>query len=387
MIEIVKKSMCCGCDACANICPLKCIEMKSDNEGFWYPEIDKGRCIGCNLCERVCPTTNKLDKNLFDKKAYACRNKNNDVRLNSSSGGIFTNLCEYVIRNNGVVFGAAFDANFDVYHLAADTINECIKFRGSKYVQSRIGNTYLEAKQYLESGKMVLFSGTQCQIKGLNLFLNKKYDNLITIDIVCHGVPSPLIFNMYKENLKNKYNSEIEYINFRGKNVGWKQFSYITKFKNKKQFCKIFSENLYMKGFLKNLYLRPSCYDCKSKNFSNNSDISLADYWGIENKHPEMDDDKGTSLIIVNTLKGKEVLLKISNEIEFLNSDLDYGISQNPCIVKPVEYNEKRKKFFEELENTNSENLESIINKYTTINFNEKLKRKIKKLLYILKKN
>lgn len=378
MINIKVKSECCGCYACSNICPKQCIYMKVDNEGFWYPKIDEDLCINCNLCEKVCPVIKNIDKKDFKSTAYACKNKDEKVRLISSSGGIFSNLCEYVIENNGVVFGAGFNDKFEVEHMKATTIKECEKLRGSKYVQSKIGNTYSEARKYLNEGKLVLFTGTQCQIKGLNLYLRKEYDNLIAVDIICHGVPSPLVFDTYLINLRKEYDSCIDKVSFRNKSKGWKTFSYETKFKNGSQYIKLFKEDTFMKGFLQNLYLRPSCYTCKAKNFTNKSDISLADFWGVQNIHEEFDDDKGVSLVLVNSKKGEVILANLDNYIDKVKTDMDYAVSCNSCIVMPVKYNKKREDFFREFNNTD---LNKLIEKLTKVSFTQKLVYKIKSIL------
>lgn len=378
MINIKKKSDCCGCYACENICPKKCINMNIDNEGFWYPDVNKSLCINCNLCEKVCPVLKDIKKDEFKTQALACKNKDEVTRLNSSSGGIFTNLCEYVIESNGIVFGAGFNERFEVEHSEAKTIEECKKFKGSKYVQSKIGNTYRQAKYYLDKGKIVLFSGTQCQIKGLNLYLGKYYPNLISVDIVCHGVPSPLVFDLYKTNLKKTYNSEIKSIGFREKFNGWKDFSYETSFENEQRYVNTKDKDLYMKGFLNDLYLRPSCYECKAKNFTSGSDITLADYWGIQNIHPEFDDDKGASLVFVNSEKGQIILNMISDKFEKICTDIEYAISHNSAVIKPVKYNLKREKFFKDI---NNDNINRIINKYTKISIYKKVIHKVKRIL------
>lgn len=383
MIEIKKKSQCCGCYGCTNICPKKCIDMKIDKEGFWYPSVDKNNCIDCNLCEKVCPVIFTPQKDKFSTNAYACKNKNELIRLNSSSGGVFWSLCEYVIKHNGIVFGAAFNERFEVEHMYATTMYECDKFRGSKYVQSKIGQTYVKAKEFLDDGKLVLFSGTQCQIKGLNLFLRKKYDNLISVDVICHGVPSPKVFEIYKKNLSKYYDGQIEDIIFRDKSYGWKNYRYKINFNNGKVESEIFSSNIYSIGFLNDLYLRPSCYKCNSKNFINGSDISLADYWGVQNKHSEYDDDKGVSLILINSIKGQVLLDKISDNIERIKTDLDYAISNNPCIVRPSKYNPNRTKFFNKL---TDDNLELLITKYTTPTLIEIFNKKLKIKLWKIKK-
>lgn len=374
MINIKNKVDCSGCFGCVSICPKECIEMKSDKEGFLYPKVDYKKCIKCGACDRVCLIKNDLKLNEVNIKAYACKNKNNEVRRNSSSGGIFYLLCEEVINKNGVVFGAAFDEKFEVKHMYAETLEECNKFRGSKYVQSLIGENYKKAKFFLESGRIVLFSGTQCQIKGLNLYLGKQYNNLITIDVVCHGVPSPKVFKIYKENLKKEFNAKITDIKFRDKKNGWKNYNYTVKFSDSQIFSENFTKNIYMKGFLKDLYLRPACYKCRAKNYKSGSDISLADYWGIEHKYPEFDDDKGTSLILLQSLKGRKILDSIIEKIDIIETDLDYAVKNNPAIIKSVNYNKKRSKFFKKIQ---CNDLESAIEKTYKVTFADKCINKI----------
>lgn len=349
MIEILDKGKCCGCHGCANICPKSCISMEIDQEGFWYPKVDKNLCIDCHLCEKVCPILENPLKEEFIPVAYACKNKVNEVRENSSSGGVFSLLCEEVISHGGVVFGASFDENFEVRHTYAETLEECVQFRGSKYVQSKIGETYKQARKFLNDGRLVLFSGTQCQIKGLNLYLRKKYDNLIAVDIICHGVPSPRVFREYKQNLENSYTSTINNIWFRRKDEGWKKFSFAVSFENGKEHVKNLQEDTFMRGFLSDLYLRPSCYECTAKNFVNNADITLADYWGVQDIHPEFDDDRGVSLILVNSKKGQYYLNLIEGKMNVLITDIGHAIKHNPSAIKPVNKNPRRDEFFQML--------------------------------------
>ena len=225
MIKIKAKEDCCGCYACYNICPKECITMESDNEGFWYPKIDKDKCINCNLCEKVCPIINKPNSSLYEKKSYAVFNKNEKIRLESSSGGIFSLLAEYVINNHGNVYGAVFDEDFNVKHVKINILQDINLLRGSKYVQSRINDIFKSIKFDLKNNKIVLFTGTPCQIAGLQSFLQKKYDNLILMDIVCHGVPSPLVWQQYINELKQNYKQNIKSIYFRDKSTGWKTYS------------------------------------------------------------------------------------------------------------------------------------------------------------------
>lgn len=375
MINIEKKEECCGCYACINICPKKCINMSRDVEGFNYPQIDITKCIGCNLCEQVCPVKNNIKNNDTIKScAYASVNKDNEIRVKSSSGGIFSILCEYVINKNGVVFGASFDDKFNVNHSYEESLSQCSKFRGSKYVQSEIGYMYKTARNFLELGKLVLFTGTQCQIKGLNLYLGKKYKNLITVDVICHGVPSPKVFKLYKNKLIKKYKSDIKSISFRDKSEGWRDFNYVTQFSNGQVYSKSLKEDIYIKGFLHNLYLRPSCYECRAKNFTSGSDISLADYWGVEEIHKDLDDNKGTSLVLINTKNGQDVFKAISNKVIYEHTDLEYSIEKNPCIVKPVNKNPDRKAFFRKIDNSD---IEKNINKYINKTIIDRIRIKI----------
>ncbi|WP_343338826.1 hypothetical protein TPELB_10230 [Terrisporobacter petrolearius] len=380
MLEITKKEMCCGCYGCINICPKQCISMEIDNEGFWYPDVDKSKCIGCNLCVNACPIINTPQNNVTKISAYACKNKDENIRINSSSGGVFTLLCEDVINNDGVVFGAAFDENFNVKHDYSTTLDGCDKFRGSKYVQSKINDTYRKVKEYLDKGKLVLFSGTPCQIAGLDAFLKNKYENLYLIDIACHGVPSPLVFKKYIKKIEHLNGSKIEAINFRDKSTGWNRYSFKIEFENS---CLTENgyDNIYMKGFLKDVYLRPSCYSCLFKKPITSADLTLADYWGVKNKHAEFDDDRGVSLVLVNSKKGKFMLDAISNRMDVLETDLEFAINYNPCIVSPVKYNPNRKRFFGEF---NKSDIEGIIVKYTRNSLKQRVKNKINKIISII---
>lgn len=344
MIHITEPKKCCGCNACVQACPKHCIRMQEDSEGFLYPFVDRESCIDCGLCERVCPVINQNEPQK-PVVTLAAVNSDESVRLASSSGGIFTLLAERTIDNGGVVFGAAFDENWDVKHLCIDSKSELPKLRGSKYVQSIIGNCYKEAKAYLSAGKEVLFSGTPCQIAGLKRFLHKEYKNLKTVDVVCHGAPSPMVWRMYLDEVSSMYNiAQITDIKFRDKTEGWKNFSLSIKYKDKegaeKTFRETLNENVFMRCFLSNLCLRPSCYACPARNGKSGSDITLADLWGAENICPESDDDKGVSLVLLRnkdfTLPGFE-----KKEIEYSKA-----VMYNHSIESDVTLPNKRNRFF-----------------------------------------
>ena len=343
MIKIVRKEECTGCHGCYNVCPKKCIDMNFDEEGFLYPSIDSSKCVECGLCEKVCPIIHTVEVE-NEPIAIGCYNKDEKIRMNSSSGGIFTLISKLVIQTGGVVFGAEFDENYNVRHNYVDNMEDLHKFRGSKYVQSTIGSSYYDAKQFLEQGRQVLFSGTPCQIAGLKRYLQKDYDNLICQDIVCHGVPSTYVWEHYKNFIAN--GRRISSVKFRDKSTGWKTYSLQIDFDDGSSYKDIGNENSYIKGFVRDFYLRPSCYECKYKTLHRESDITLADFWGIEANVPELDDNKGTSLIFINSDKGRIVFENIKKDIVFQNVDIKKAVTYNPSACKVSLYNKKRLSFY-----------------------------------------
>ena len=245
MIQIRDKSKCCGCAACVQRCPKQCISFKKDSEGFLYPEADASLCIECRLCEKVCPILQEPHSHI-PKQCYAAINPNEDVRKNSSSGGIFTAIATTVLSEGGVVFGARFDTDWSVIHDHTETLEGLAAFQGSKYLQSRVGNTYQQAEKFLKEGRKVLFSGTPCQISGLHHFLRKEYSNLLTVDFICHGVPSPSVWQQYLLETKKQHSIEqITNISFRNKSNGWKKYRFTIEWINHKKEKNIFSEFSY----------------------------------------------------------------------------------------------------------------------------------------------
>lgn len=345
MLNIVDKKKCSGCCACVSVCKKNCITIKHDHEGFLYPEVDKSLCTNCGLCEKMCQALNPI-VSYNEPKTYACYNNDEQSRATSSSGGIFTLIATEIINRGGVVFGAAFDDEFNVKHISIKDIKDLSQLKGSKYVQSTIGNSYTEAEAYLKNNIPVLFTGTPCQIDGLLHYLNKDYENLYTQDIICHGVPSPKIWQKYIKFREDKAGSKAENIFMRNKKYGWQTYSILFEFTNGTIYDKIFSEDLFMQGFLSNLYLRPSCYDCKSKTLNRNSDITLADFWGIESMHPDMFDNKGTSLVFVNTKKGHTLFDNISDKLILKESCVTDAIVHNPSANKSSAEPTERKRFF-----------------------------------------
>ena len=335
-MRIEKFLSCSGCHACFSVCPKSAIMMSESNEGFLYPQIDSDKCIKCGLCEKTCPSLNPIKKETENTKAYAAINKNEAIRLDSSSGGVFTAIAEKVIEENGVVFGAKFASDFSVVHGWTDTIEGLSDFRGSKYLQSVIGNSYKDCKTFLENGRKVLFSGTPCQVQGLKKYLQKEYENLLTVDFICHGVPSPLIWKKYMDYRAEKIRAkrgEIVKTSFRRKNDGWKMFSLSFTFANDSKYRATLNKDPYMQLFLKDIALRESCYDCKCRGIARPSDITLADFWGVQNVLPEMDDDKGTSFVVTHSDKGNNLVNLLNDNCDFKAIEVVDGANFN-CSIK-----------------------------------------------------
>lgn len=402
MIKIQNKQDCCGCAACVQRCPKQCILMKEDNEGFLYPDVDENICIDCGLCEKVCPIINRPEK-LSVKETLAVKNQNEAERMASSSGGVFIALAKKTIEKGGVVFGAVFDENWEVMHTYAETIDEVKPMMGSKYLQSRIGNSFRDAERFIKEGREVLFTGTPCQVTALHNFLRKDYPNLLSVDFLCHGVPSPGVWRKYLDEEfqisargtadgKNTVLSSslksvpvITGIEFRDKKLnGWKKYSFVVHGqsaskadKNSVLLSCIHCENPYMKGFLADVYLRPSCYQCKCKNGVSHSDLTIADYWGINQLMPDFDDDKGVGLVLLTTEKGKAVFDTLNMEARA--SSLEDAKRYNGGFKEEVKVHPKRSRFFNIL--VHNHNFVELIELIVKIPVYKTWRKKVNKLL------
>lgn len=378
MIKITDKTNCCGCNACVQCCPKQCITMVPDEEGFDYPTVNKNDCIDCGLCEKVCPVLNSGESKR-PLKVYAAKNTNEKIRLKSSSGGVFTTLAEDIIRKGGVVFGVSFDKEWNAVHTYTEDIEGLSAFRGSKYVQSKIGSSYKEVKSFLKNGREVLFTGTSCQIAGLKNFLRKDYPNLLTIEILCHGVPSPKVWQRYLSEKKTQFQcNDICQISFRDKRNGWSQFHMVINFTNGNLYTAPFSTDTYFKGFLSNLYLRPSCYSCKCKNGRANSDIVIADYWNINEALPEYNDNKGISLVLVNSQKGLSILNSLSTLIDYKETGYEVCRGRNGGFLEYLPVHKKRPVFFKLL-NQNKVSLSDSVEKCLKIKLSDRIINKIRR--------
>lgn len=348
MIEINDKFKCCGCSACVQRCPKQCISLKEDDEGFLYPVVDKENCIDCGLCEKVCPELHVAEERV-PLNVYAIKHKNEEIRMKSSSGGVFTLLAEQIIDEDGVVFGARFDDSWEVMHDYAETKEDLDAFRGSKYIQSRIGNTFQQAEHFLKQGRKVMFTGTPCQIAGLKKYLRKEYKNLLAVDFVCHGVPSPKVWRMYLKEISLGEN--ITRVNFRSKKVGWKKYRMVVNGKG----ClidELFYENTFMQTFLRDFILRPSCHQCVCKAGRSGADITMGDFWGIEKILPEYDDDKGCGLILNYSNNGLDIYSTDWKEMTY-----NQALAGNPSIMDSVRIPINRNFYFHRLKRNNSMSL------------------------------
>ena len=336
MIELARKELCTGCAACASACPNKCISMQEDAEGFLFPQIDRAKCISCQKCIKICPVLQ--EHKVAVQAAYAAVSHDDETRLKSSSGGVFSLLAELTIRNGGVVFGAAMQEDCSIAHIAVENLDDLPRLRGSKYVQSVIGDTYEQAKSFLQQGRQVLYSGTACQISGLCAFLGKPYDNLICQDIICYGVPSPGVWRKY---LKGK---NVKSVNFRDKSTLWRTYSVTYTYADGTQKIGPSGKDPFMRGFLGKLYLRKSCENCALKGCD--ADLTLGDCWGVEQIAPELDDNRGTSVIIVRTQKGAQILDQISDRLTMQPIDYEQVRVHNPAVYRPAAPSDKRDKFY-----------------------------------------
>ncbi len=351
MIDIQNKEKCSGCHACFSVCPKKCITMIADEEGFLYPQVNTQECIHCGKCKAVCPILTSPKESQEERPpAYAVINQQEGVREKSSSGGVFYALASATVEKNGIVFGASFDEKGQVVHTFIDNEKDIWRLMGSKYVQSKIGDTYLQVKSFVQAEREVAFVGTPCQIAGLKAFLGREYENLLCVDIVCHGVPSPKLWNKYIKYQEKKYGARARWIFFRDKATGWRAYSMKIEFENGRIYQAPHEDDAFMRLFLSDVCLRPSCYHCKHKGVNRIADITLADCWGAERVLGELDDDKGISLVLAHTSKGKQTLDLALKDCKRREVDINKAIKENPSMIRAIVPHKGRTQFFEELE-------------------------------------
>ena len=332
----LKNEGCTGCEACVSRCPFGAVEMEADEKGFFYPKILEEKCTECGLCERICPIEKPLGRGKFTQEVYSCWVRDSKLRLESTSGGMFTALAEYVLKEGGAVFGAAFDEGFCVEHICMENRKELKKARGAKYVQSRTKDAFQKAEELLKQGRKVLYTGTPCQIDGLYAYLGKEYDELLTVDLICHGVPSPAVFQSYLKEIREKYKAEITSVRFRYKQPSWSLYSMKIDFQGRKPYiCSKFKDP-YLRGVGKNLFQREVCFSCKYASTKRVGDLTIADSWRYRAYERESrNDQKGVSLVIVNSPKGKQAFGKIRNGLFVKKQSIEYAVDGNPGLKAP----------------------------------------------------
>lgn len=359
MISITRKIDCCGCQACAQICHKQAIKMFNDEEGFGYPYVDKELCVNCGLCERVCPIINDSERHEV-VESYAFQSKNDFIRKISTAGGAFYSIASEIIKQNGLVYGAAFDSNITVHHQKASTLEELIPLCMSKYVQSDINNTFQEIKTNLDIGKTVLFCGTPCQCEALSCFLKNKYEKLFLVDFLCHGVPSPKVWKRYVQEMQKRYGAyDFE---FRSKSFGYNKSGMEFKCLNGEIMHGEISDKLDVqfmtKCFFSEIVSRPACHACRFKNIERVTDITLGDLWHICKYNPHMDDNCGTSFISVHTDNGRNIIRLIENNSNIIKINLNEYLKDDGInMISSMSANSRRSDFFNEFDDLSFEEL------------------------------
>lgn len=343
------KSECCACTACVNVCPKTCISMMADEEGFAYPVVDTNNCINCHLCEKVCPVEHPDYSGSITPDTYAVLLKDVDQRKKSSSGGAFYAIASFVLKNQGIVVGATMDEQLQVRHIAVESMDELYRLRGSKYVQSNLEDVFLLVKKALQDDRWCYFVGTGCQVAGLKAFLHTQNSKLITSDLVCHGVPSQKLFDTHIAYLEEKYHDKVVNYQFRD-NASWRVCE-ICDFANRKALVNPSYElSPYLYSFMYAMTYRYSCYDCKFASLPRQGDITLADYWGVKEFFPQVDDRHGVSLVLVNTENGKLVWDRVKEDCEYYVSNVVDGAKYNGNLVHKSEKPAVRDGIFKKIE-------------------------------------
>jgi len=355
MIHITDKVNCCGCNACGDVCPKQAISFKTDNEGFWYPEVDMEKCIDCGLCEKVCPIINidKLKTNdLPQSICYAAEHKNLEVVFGSTSGGLFSALAEKMYKDKGYVGGAIFNDDFTVRQIISAEKEDLKKIRGSKYIQSDFTGFYKEVKRLLQADEKILVCGGPCQMAALRAYLGKDYENLIIVDYVCLGINSPKVWSLFLKSIEDKYGSKVVGVRAKSKELGWRKLTYKFVLANGREILQPLDECDFQQGYLRaKCFCRPSCYDCKFKGYPRISDITLADFWGLKSRPLPMDKNLGTSLVMVNSKKGDKFFTAIKSRLNVENINIDDAESGNHALIDSIKTSIDREQFFNDLDN------------------------------------
>ena len=377
MITIDDPEMCSGCGACIESCPQGCISFKSDCEGFLYPEINEIKCVKCGICDTVCPFLNCIENLHYDPVVIAAKANDDQIRFTSSSGGLFSVLALNVLHQDGYVCGAVMSDDLrSVHHIIIKDEEELYRMRGSKYVPCEMGSIYSKVKKLLDLGKIVLFSGVSCQIAGLNSYLKKSYENLYTIEILCHGVPSPILWQKYLDYWEKKHNANVVDIGFRSKRFSWRQLGNVYSDKQSKRCYEFAFVNPYFRMFNSEMALRKSCYRCRVKQGRSGADISLGDFWHLEDFRPDFYDNKGISLVLINTEKGNNLFASVHEDIKYTCDGIDFEkvARFNPGVSRSLTTSSERTSFYIDINNMR---FKRFIRKYVHLPLRRRIKAKL----------
>lgn len=352
MINLVEREECTSCMACYNACPKSAVKIIRDKKGFYYPEIDNDLCIECGSCIQVCPMLGVYEhsnKNKYKQKYIACWNKDKFVRKQSSSGGIFSLLSKIIIKGGGVVYGVAFDADYMPIFTRIETEDNISLLRGSKYVQSNVGDAYRNVKKDLKIGKKVLFAGSPCQIAGLKKYLQKEYNSLLLVDIICHGVPSPEVWKRYLQDISgDNYSSKIKAISFRDKSISWFNFCMRIEFSDRTNYLVSKEYDPYLLAFLNDYITKDRCHRCPYTSFEREGDVTIADFWQYSSDTKKMrNTEDGISLFIVNNEKGEKIFHLIEEDVSYVFKTKKEALISNQCLQTPYKKNEKSAEFWD----------------------------------------
>lgn len=407
MLKIIDKVKCCGCSACVSICPKNCISFIDDNEGFSYPVVDMQQCIDCHKCEKVCPILNKKNSEITynecqTKEAfthavclnvegdmpnvYAAYNLNGSIRENSTSGGVFSALANYIFDRNGWVFGVIVDDRKGIQHYGTPNREELYKFRGSKYVQSDMTGVYAQIRGLLKKDNWVLYSGTPCQVEGLKKYLGTVYDKLVTVDIFCHGVGSPMYWGKYVHHMEEKYKSPIKMVKFREKTYGYNSACMALYFENGDSSHKGHDDDLYWTAFSKCFIFRPSCYACQFKTIRHVSDFTIGDFWSSKELPEDFERANGCTLIIEQSDRAGCILKELEKSLKCHAVEMEKALLINggPMPSKLISSSPIPKKFADFRKDMNRLGLEELTHKYMPLTFKQRIKCMVKPIMYKL---
>lgn len=358
-IKQIEKAICTGCGVCENICMVNAVSMKTDREGFWYPDIDGQKCIGCGKCVDICPVTRENTAALSERgkdapPIYAAWSLNEEIRYHSTSGGIFSELAGYILKNRGYICGAVYGSHHMVAHFVTNNERDLPRLRQSKYVQSDMGNVYRQIGELLKEHKQVLFCGSPCQCAGMFHYCSENYiscETLYLIDFICRGSNSPKVYRKFLEELEEEYHSIVKRVWFKNKIYGWNRFSTRIDFSDGTQYLKDRYHDTYIRGYIEeNLYIRPSCVCCKFKGLHRFSDITLADFWGVQLEGDTQKSDGGTSMVMLHTKKGQGLWNAIQHRVYWVERGMQEVMAGNFCFENSVEQGAGRDQFMKDLD-------------------------------------